>query len=332
MNELENNSDPDTALDRKKRELENQKLKAEIKNLSFDRWKFILSFVPIIGLLITIIFQLNEFRFKEEQHQDNRVDAIESDYRTQYFSYPGDLEHQLAVSKDACENRDLSEDTRLNYCQKIPDLEYRISENKKLDSLTQLQQTQNLSDEDIMLSQKISTLDSLKEVKTEELKTLMVNNNPTKSNSIKKEINSLDRQIDVIIGQSDVIQKTLVKTDSIDVEQRRVIGETFSKNPKNTVLIEEESWFKEGYFRQFGETRISLDEFKNDIATISINLIDLKTNNAAKKMGTFTLREGEKESITTDEFIYEIIFQRIGNAGKNPFTKAVYFGYRKYKL
>lgn len=331
MNAPENNLDPDKELDRTKKELENQKLKAEIKNLSFDRWKFMLSFVPIIGLLITIIFQLNEFRFKEEQHQDNRVDAIESDYRTQFFSYPGDLEHQLAVSKDACENMDLSEDTRMNYCQKIPDLQYRIRENQKLDSLTRLQQMQNLSDEDLMLSQKINTLDSLKEIKTEELKTLTANNDIAKSKAIQQEINTLDKKIDGFIQRSEVIQKTLVKTDSIDVEQRRVIGETFSKNTENTVLIEEESWFKVGYFRQFGETRISLDAFNVDVATISINLIDFKTHNPAKKIGTFTLREGEKESITTDEFIYEIIFQRIGNAGKNPFTKAVYFGYRKYK-
>lgn len=332
MSPLENNPDLDKELERKKKELENKKLTAEIKNLSFDRWKFFLSFVPIIGLLITIIFQLNEFRFKEEQHQDNRIDAIENDYRALLYSHPTDLEHQLSVTKDACKNMDLSEDTRLNYCQNIPALESRISEKDKLDSLTQLQQMQDLSDEDMLRSQEIKTLDSLKEVMTEELKTLTANNDPNKSSAIKKEISSLNQQIDVIIGQSDVIQKTLVKTDSIDVAQRRVIGVSFSKNPKNTVLIEEESWFKEGYFRQFGETRISLDQFKTDIATISIKLVNPKTNKEVKKIGTFTLKEGEKESVTADSFIYEIIFQRIGSAGKNPFTKAVYFGYRKYKL
>ena len=119
MSALENNSDPDKELDRRKKQLENQKLVVEIKNISLNRWKFFFGFVPVIGLLITIIFQLNEFRFKEEQHQDNRTDAIESDYRTKFFSHPGDLEHQLAVSRDACDNDDLSKDTKLNYCQKI---------------------------------------------------------------------------------------------------------------------------------------------------------------------------------------------------------------------
>jgi hypothetical protein len=332
MSALENNPDLDKELERKKKELENKKLSAEIKNLSFDRWKFVLSFVPIIGLLITIIFQLNEFRFKEEAHQDSRIDAIESDYRAKFFSHPGDLEHQLAVSKDACENNGLSEDTKLNYCQKIPDLEYRISEKKKLDSLTELQQSQDLSDEDKMLSQEINSLDSLKEVKIEELKTLTASTDVTKSNTIKKEISSLDRQIDVIIGQSDVIKKTLIKSDSIDEAQRKIIGVTFTKNTENTILIEEESWFKVGYFRQFGETRISLEQFESNIATIAINLVKPKTNKVTEEIGTFTLKQGEKESIETDEFIYEIIFQRIGTAGKSPFSKAVYFGYRKYKL
>lgn len=332
MSALENNSDSDKELDRRKKQLENEKLAVEIKNISLNRWKFFFGFVPVIGLLITIIFQLNEFRFKEEQHQDNRTDAIESDYRTKFFSHPGDLEHQLAVSRDACDNNDLSKDTKLNYCQKIPDLEYRISKERKLDSLTNLQQTQNLSDEDMARTLEINALDSLREVKAEELKMLTADTNPSKSNEIKNEISSLDRRIDVIVGQSDVIQKTLVKTDSIDEAKRRIIGITFSENTINTVLIEEESWFKEGYFRQFGETRISLDQFRSNIATISINLVDPKTNKKVKEIGEFTLKKGEKESVESDEFIYEIIFQRIGNAGKNPFNNAVYFGYRKYKI
>jgi hypothetical protein len=332
MSALENNPDPDKELDRERKQLENKKLAIEIKSISLDRWKFFFGFVPIIGLLITIIFQLNEFRFKEEQHQDNRIDAIENDYREKFFSHPGDLEHQLAVSKDACENNDLSDDTKLNYCQKIPDLEFRISKERKLDSLTKLQQSQNLSTEDQARTQEITTLDSLKEVKTEELKMLTANTNPTKSNEIKNEIIVLDRKIDVIVGQSDVIQKTLVKTDSIDEAKRRIIGVTFSKNTINTVLIEEESWFKEGYFRQFGETRITLKQFKSDIATISITLVNPKTNKFVKEIGEFTLKQGEKESVEEGKFIYEIIFQRIGSAGKNPFNKAVFFGYRKYKI
>ena len=189
-----------------------------------------------------------------------------------------------------------------------------------------------ISEEDKIRVQEIDSLDALKEMKTEELKTIASIDDPVKSNSIKKEISSLDRQIEVIIDQSDVIQQTLVKTDSIDDAQRKLLGSTYAENSEKKALIQEESWFKEGYFRQFGETRITLEEFKGEVATITIKTINPKTTKVVKKIGSITLRVNEKESIESDEFEYQIAFLRIGSAGKNPFNKAVYFGYRKYKL
>ncbi|MFT5818852.1 MAG: hypothetical protein ACI8ZM_000073 [Crocinitomix sp.] len=331
MSPLENNLDPDKDLDRKKKELENKKLKVEIKNLSFERWKFFFGFIPIIGLLATIIFQIYTFRVEEEQHQESRSDQLASDYFTQFHAHPQDLEHKLSVSTDACKDGSLNFDVQQSYCQKIIGLENDISDQKKLDSLSQNEMSQVLSIEDKERSLEINRLDSLLELSKEELKAQTNNSDLNKYNAIKKDISSYNRQIDVIVSQSDVIKKTQVKTDSIDAAQRKIIGATFTKDSKYTVLIEEESWFKAGYFRQFGETRVSLDKFQSDVASISIKLIDSQTNKETKKIGSFTLKPGEKERIETDRFIYEIVFQRIGSAGKNPFNKAVYFAYRKYK-
>lgn len=332
MSTLENNPDPDKELDRKKKELENEKLAVEIRNLSMERWKFFFGFVPVVGLLVTIVVQLSTFKFSKEQHQDNLQADLAAKYFDQFNAHPNDLKHKLSVSNDACNDQNLSIDVQEHYCAKVDQLERDIVAQQKLDNLREEEESKQISEEDKVRVQEIDSLDALKEQKTEELKTIASIDDPVKSNSIKKEISSLDRQIDVIIDQSKVIQQTLAKTDSIDDAQRKLLGSTYSENSEKKALIQEESWFKEGYFRQFGETRISLVEFRGEVATISIKIINPKTDKVVEKIGSITLHVNEKESIESDEFEYEIAFLRIGSAGKNPFNKAVYFGYCKYKL
>lgn len=314
------------------KQLEIKKLKKEIAALSLEKWKLILGFIPLIAVLGTISYNLYKLRSEETRHQQSREDSIEGTYFVEYNSYSDHPEQQLDICKKACiDSTRLSKDIRYGYCQKIPELVEKIKEKNRLDSLNDLEQEKDLNNEDSKLAKQLASLDSLKVIRSEEMKSKITSTDPAQANLFQGEIDSLNNKIDSILNQSDVIKKALARTDSINKEQRKISKSPKTSNSGFTHLVEEESWFKKGYYRQYGETRISLIDLKSTRAKISIREIDLKSDQVKNTIETFTLNEGEKKQILIDRFVYEILFQRIGSAGKNPFTKAVFFRYSKYE-
>ncbi len=315
-------------LENEKTKLEIEKLKKEIGALSLERWKLFLGFIPLVALLGTIAYQLYAMKSEQSVHEDLLLKDMSIHYSGLYHASSEDLRSQLDIANHACHDKDWDGSTKGYYCQQVPLLESKIQQQKELDNLQQELQMTDLTDEDVNRAEEIYKLDSIRELKAEEMKSAVVYSDPVTLTAIQAEISNLDERMTSIIDESVVIKKTLTITDSINLEQEKVLG---IRNQEITTLIDEKSWFKKGYYRQFGETRITLENFESDIATISLKQMDQNTNKDKKMLGTLVLEVGEKEAVSTNQYTYEIVFQRIGSEGKNPFTKAVFFRYTQYQ-
>lgn len=210
---------------------------------------------------------------------------------------------------------------------------------KEVDILNKKLEVENKSNEIIEKNSKqidsatLYKLDKL-ETKIEELeeenKSLGAQGNQSDFSKNETEIIELNQKLDSLMQKNPIIKETADVVDSLSNKIDASAGSVKETPLRNIILVEKESWFKKNYYRQYGKTRISLNDFQENTksALIEIKLVD---GSETESIGKLNIKVGEIKTIVDGGFIYEITFQRIGNAGKNPFTKAVYFKYRKYE-
>lgn len=308
-----------------KEELELQKLKKEVDNLSFEKWKFYFGFIPIIVLLGTILYNLYELRTKNYQYDESRKDKFAINYENNYFKET-DRNKKLEIAKRACKNDKLDTDTKSFFCQEVGALLKNLEIEDKSNEIIEKNSKKIASG----ILTKLDKLETKIEELEEENKTLGKRDNQSDFSKNETEIKELNQKLDSLLQNNPIIKETAQVVDSLTNKINANTDNAKTPPLKNKILVEKESWFKENYYRQYGKTRISLNDFHKGAkkALIEIKLVN---DSETESIGKLNIKEGENKKIVYGGFIYEITFQRIGNAGKNPFTKAVYFKYRKYE-
>lgn len=304
----------------KKEELELKKLKLEVENLSREKWKFFFGFIPIITLLVTAILTLYKLDLAEKKDKIARSDKRKEFYQKLYFSTTN-LETRMEIANSACNDSIIDAPTKKDYCEKENALKKQIEITNESNDIID-DNSNNVNEE---VKNKMIALEKEIEDLKEKNKTFNKKDNQENYEKNSSEIISLNQELDSIIQSNEFVQESVNVADTLE-KKINIELETPKTTPlKNQLLFEEESWFKEKYYREFGETRVSLKKLtkRSKVATIDIKV-------GPDKIGTLNIKEGKKDSITHQGFIYEITFLRIGKAGKNPFTNAVFFKYRKY--
>ena len=131
--------------------------------------------------------------------------------------------------------------------------------------------------------------------------------------------------------------QTQLKSITQDLSQNtQVIKllDSLSKTQKDLTRYEKESsvstplvtWLKEGYYRPYESLTISLTELSPTRGSGVIRIRE-KANDQdeAQEIARIPFTVPSKKTFTYSGRTYEIEFVKIGLAGKNPFTKAVYF-------
>lgn len=120
-----------------------------------------------------------------------------------------------------------------------------------------------------------------------------------------------------------------------ELTETLVLLDSLSNTQVDAVRLQEEtgiatpvaSWFKKGYYRQFfeHEIRIGLSELKTNkkIGRAKISFPDAQGKFIPKTTLDFLVPS--RKVIKHQGVTYEINFNKIDRAGKNPLTKAVYF-------
>jgi len=136
------------------------------------------------------------------------------------------------------------------------------------------------------------------------------------SNPILSKLAEPTAKLDSAIRQKDDISNQIIpvlKTDSFAVDYQK------------------DGWFKQGYFLQFNNIRVSLT--KLDPAAQSVSLEVCATDNDACIMGLKTADVKVSEELLFDykSVKYSIKINKIGRAGYNPFTQAAYITFVRFK-
>lgn len=139
-------------------------------------------------------------------------------------------------------------------------------------------------------------------------------NNPT-------ERKRLEAQIDALTGNLNVTPETRKiarKIDTLSAVQKEISGKDFTTRN----LQPEINWIKVNFNRPFGDIIITLESLqeKEKQGTASVRG---KDSGSHKEMVPFTVPC--KRFVTYNNITYQLDFVKIDRAGKNPFTKAVYF-------
>ena len=109
--------------------------------------------------------------------------------------------------------------------------------------------------------------------------------------------------------------------------------DTLSSNQKDLTKLQKESsivqpevtWFKEGYYRPFEDIIIALVQLNVNKGTGTVRVSKILGENNSMELYTISFNIPGKKTFIYNKNTYEIDFIKIDRAGKNPFTKAVYF-------
>jgi hypothetical protein len=167
------------------------------------------------------------------------------------------------------------------------------------------------------------------------------------------EKNLLDKTTRLKVERNDINKKKL-RTDSISIQQSiqrlykvddqvrqaSVQGALFVRDfqtmnklnhPRSSpsvVSYDSSSWFKEGYYLQFDEARVSLLAILE--RNIKVKIITLYDGSQGID-STLTLAEGNTAYMPHKEFVFALTLDKIGRAGRNPFTPAAYVTFVKFR-
>lgn len=154
--------------------------------------------------------------------------------------------------------------------------------------------------------------------KAEEKQVLLENKlSSTKDPTLRKEI------ANQIIDISKTTSPVGKLVDTVGLAQLAITSiekESVSLQPKVT-------WFKEGYYRPFGDLIVALVEldYRNSRGVVKISGND--NGDQSKEITRISFSVPGKKTFSHKNQLYEIDFIKIDRAGKNPFTKAVYFSF-----
>ena len=119
-------------------------------------------------------------------------------------------------------------------------------------------------------------------------------------------------------------------------ENKEAMDQALPANPESTATTiwpsesgrKLSSWFKKGYYRLFDNLHIGLAGFsiKNRFALIEIR------DSSGNLKTSFYIDEKSKKQFFINGKKYEFSFDNIGNAGHNPFKKALYFSLENINL
>jgi MinD-like ATPase involved in chromosome partitioning or flagellar assembly len=146
----------------------------------------------------------------------------------------------------------------------------------------------------------------------------------------------LELQKQKVINNDPILAKLAEPTAKLDsaIRQRDDISNQIIPVPKTdsfSVDYQKDGWFKQGYFLQFNNIRVSLTNL--DVAAQTVFLEICATDG-----GACTIEIGKQELKVPGEFLfdfkgikYRIKVNKIGRAGYNPFTQAAYITFVSFK-
>jgi hypothetical protein len=160
-----------------------------------------------------------------------------------------------------------------------------------------------------------------------------------KKQVLEKEATQLKNDASAIINSDPLIKKAKIASDSAQEAfktQQDVINLSVSlpvNNLKSSVLIYRSSgWFKEGYFLQFEDVRVSLMDLSKSDQTIKVDLCNqIGPGECTHPISSQTISISTSYTFLLGDFTCKITLDRIGSAGVNPFKPAAFITFEKYK-
>ena len=99
-----------------------------------------------------------------------------------------------------------------------------------------------------------------------------------------------------------------------------------TSRPTDTNKFEVQSWFKKGYYRQHENIKLTLLDLDVKNGTAKIKVSD---TGPSKTTSTHQIELGQTIPFKHAGNNYEFQFDEIGKEGKNPFTKAMFYAFRR---
>jgi MinD-like ATPase involved in chromosome partitioning or flagellar assembly/predicted membrane protein len=178
-------------------------------------------------------------------------------------------------------------------------------------------------------AQKVDSLSYLLNIATIQLASA---DSKTNTTQLRKDSIQLDSAISGIVKKDPLLNLANAAGNNIEAAVQ-VQNHTASNNGPDTVF-RNSTWFKKGYYLQFENIKVYLEDLSKSNQTITIQVCDfvgplLCKDPILNPNPIVTLNT--PLNFTYGGYNYVINLDRIGSAGKNPFTPAAYISFLKYK-
>ena len=323
----------DDLLKKNKEELDKIKVALEIyqseDKYAFERKKFktenfrffaIAVLTAVISLGSSYLIEL--FKQRNTANQDIKKEFIE--LKKDYFTEKDKAkQNELACALSDFENS--SHDKSIEKSQ----LNFRVICTGNSNIQQQNQVIANTDTSTVVIKEALSKLDKY-DRQLQELKQKNKLASATEKTNVQKEISTVNNHIDSIVKSVPEIQNAVKSSESIENSVKqidKVSTDIKEKQTQSEVSSTKSSisWFKEGYFLQFGEFRILLQYLDKNLG---IQVQVCKTDNSAPCASPLLTKAwvkfGSPLQFDDSGQSYRINLEDIAHAGNNPFTLAAY--------
>ncbi|MBL4706124.1 MAG: hypothetical protein JKY54_16480 [Flavobacteriales bacterium] len=146
----------------------------------------------------------------------------------------------------------------------------------------------------------------------------------------KKDLRKAENDRKMLLALNPVLKKLVMTTEIIEDIQAAQIKETApDKNDSfrdQKIIKTYVRWFKEGYFLQFGDIRVTLKSLYENDQMILVRVRNINSKDSCEDVLDIKklIRYNKPLTFSSCSRDYMISLKKIGKAGKNPFNSAAY--------
>jgi MinD-like ATPase involved in chromosome partitioning or flagellar assembly len=187
---------------------------------------------------------------------------------------------------------------------------------------------------------KLLSIDSIERALNEKTELISMESNVYKKIKLQEDSSRLVAHIDAIVNSDPLLFRVNETSNNINNAEHRKDSliktdiSTFTKTDDVRIATYSNStWFKEGYFLQFENIKVSLENLLEG-SSIEVAICDqVGSDQCRSPIGgkNVIISIDHVYNFSYNNFDYVVRLDKIGKAGKNPFKQAAYITFEKYK-
>jgi MinD-like ATPase involved in chromosome partitioning or flagellar assembly len=175
---------------------------------------------------------------------------------------------------------------------------------------------------------RLVAIDSLEKNLLDKTTRLKIELNDINKNKLRTDSISIQQSIQRLYKVDDQVRQASVQGALFIRDFQTMNKLNHPRSSSSVVSYDSSTWFKEGYYLQFDEARVSLLAILE--RNIKVKIITLYDGSQGID-SILTLAEGNTAYMPHKEFVYALTLDKIGRAGRNPFTPAAYVTFVKFR-